>query len=83
MADAVENGEEVVDRSELEQALAELAALEHFGFEHNLACGRGKDQPLADGDLAAGSHQGAPLVFAGRLGEHDFDAAGGFFAFAP
>ncbi len=37
VADAIENGEEVVDRGELKQALAELAALEHFRFEHDLA----------------------------------------------
>ena len=72
----------VHDRSEFEQALAELAALEHFGFEHDFACGRGKDQALADGDLAARAHQGAPLVFTGGLGKHDFNAAGWLLAFA-
>ncbi len=67
---------------ELEQALAELAALEDFGFERDGASGRREDEALADGDFAAGADERAPLIVAGGFGEHDFDAAGGLFAFA-
>jgi hypothetical protein len=113
VADAVEDGEEVDagrigDRSEFEEALAEGAALKDFGFEEDFARGRGEDEALADGNLAAGTHEGAPLVgccglrfvrshpcarrkaqgwgtellWRYRLGEHDFDAAGGLFTLA-
>ena len=43
VADAVERGEEVIDRVEAQQALAEEAALQHLGFESDGAVGRGKD----------------------------------------
>ena len=70
------------DRREAQQPLAELAALQHLGFERDLAGGRGKHQPLADGDLSARPDQRAPAVFAGRFGQHHFDAAGRLFALA-
>ncbi len=55
-----------VHRLEAQQALAELAALQHFGLERDFAGGRGKDEALADGDLSARPDEGAPLVrFAG------------------
>jgi len=66
VADTVERGEEVIDRLEAQQALTELAALQHFSFEGDGAVGRGKDKDLADCDLAAGPDEGAPEVFAGR-----------------
>ncbi len=47
-----------------------------------LADRRWKHQPLADGDLAARPHQRAPLVFARRLGQHHFNAAGWLLPFA-
>jgi hypothetical protein len=37
VADAVEDGEEILHRLELQQALAELAALQHLGFKHDFA----------------------------------------------
>jgi len=79
MADGVEHGEEVVNWRELEQTLTELATLEDFGFERDGAGGRGKDEALADGNLAAGANESAPAVVARRFGEHDFDAAGWLF----
>ena len=82
MADAIEDGEEVVNRGELEQALAELAALKDFGFERDCAGRRGKDEALADGDFAAGTNESAPAIFAGGFGEHDFNAAGRLFTIA-
>ena len=79
VADGVEYGEEVVNRRELEQALAELATLEDFGFKRDRAVRRGKDEALADGDFAAGTNESAPAVVARGFGQHDFDAAGWLF----
>jgi hypothetical protein len=66
VADTVERGEEVIDRLETKQTLAELASLQHFGFEGDGTVGRGKDENLADGDLSSRTDEGAPEVFAGR-----------------
>ena len=63
---------------ELQQTLAELAALDDFGFERNCAVGRREDQALADCDFAAGTNESAPAIFASGFGKHDFDAAGRF-----
>ena len=41
VADAFEDGEEIIDRREFEQPVAELAALKHFGFEHDRPSGAG------------------------------------------
>ena len=60
VADAVEDGEEIVDRFEAQQTLAELAAFENFSLKLDSAVGRGKDQELADGDFSARPDQGAP-----------------------
>jgi hypothetical protein len=83
VADAVEDGEEIVDRRELEETFAELAAFEDFGFKQDFAGWRGKDKALTDGDLAAWADEDAPEVclswFGGGFGEHDFNAAGWFF----
>jgi hypothetical protein len=73
VADAVERGEKIIDRLETQQALAELAALQHLGFERDGAVGRGKDENLADGDFPSRTDEGAPEVFAGRLGQKDFE----------
>ena len=67
VTDLVEDGEEVIllgiwDRSEFEQAFAVFTALENFGFERDGAGGRGEDEPLADGNFAAGTDEGAPEV---------------------
>ncbi len=77
---------EICGRSEAQEALAELAALEHFSFKEYFAGWSGKDEALADGDLAAGFDEGVPLglrrVLADGFGEHDFDLAGGAFTIA-
>ena len=65
VADAVEDGEEIVDRVEAEQALAEVVAFEDFGFERDCAGGRGKDENFADAYFSAGMDEGAPEIFAG------------------
>ena len=80
----VEHREKVVCRpgwGELEQPLAELAALDDFGFECDGAVRRREDEALADGDFAAGTDKGAPAIMADGFSQHDFDAAGRFFAF--
>ncbi len=64
------------------QPVAEFSALQHFGFERNLAVRGGKDKAFTDGDFAAGAHQRVPPVVAHGLGEHHFDAAGWLFLFA-
>ena len=40
------------------------AALQHLGFKHDCAGGRGKNEALADGDLSARPDEGAPEIFA-------------------
>ena len=82
MANAIEDGEEIVDRGELEQPIAELSALKDFGFENNGAVGSREHEAFADGNFSSGAHERAPEVVSGGLGEHDFDSAGGLFAFA-
>jgi hypothetical protein len=64
MADAVEDGEEIVHRLEAQQALAELAALDDFGFKRDAAGRIGENEDLADGYLSAWTDKGAPEVFA-------------------
>ena len=80
VSDAIEDGEEIVDRGELEQPVAELSALEDFGFERNGAVGSREYEAFADGDFSSGPNEGAPEIVTGGLGEHDFDSAGGLFA---
>ena len=82
MTDAVEDFEEVAGGLEAQQSIAEWAAIEDFGFENGFAGECGKDEALTDGDLATGADERAPVVLARGLGEHDFDAASRFFAFA-
>ncbi len=71
VADLVEHGEEVICRvrewRELEKTLAELAALDDFGFERNCAVWRREDQALADGDFAAGANESAPAILRRRV----------------
>jgi hypothetical protein len=62
MADAVEDGEKIVHRFELQKPLAEFAALHHLSFEYKLAGGRRKYKPFADGNLPTRPHKGAPEV---------------------
>jgi hypothetical protein len=80
VADGIEYSEEVVNEGELEQTLAELAALEDFGLKRDGSRRRWKNEALADGDFPAGTNESAPAVVACRFGEHDFDAAGWFFS---
>jgi hypothetical protein len=60
VADAVQNGEEIGDRGKAEQALAKLAALEHFGFQLDGTGGRRKGETLANADFLSRLDQGAP-----------------------
>src|SRR5579875_432364 len=80
--DAVANGEDIPDRRKLNEALAVATAIEHLGFENNLAVRSRKNQPLPDGDLAARPHERAPFIFARGLGQHNFDAAGWLILFS-
>ncbi len=82
VADAIESREEIFHRFELKQPVAELAALEDFGFQFDGAGRRWKDENFADGDFSSRADESVPAIVASRLGEHDFDAAGGFFPFA-
>jgi hypothetical protein len=82
VSDAIENGEEIVDRGELEQPVAELSTLKDFGFESNGAVWSGEHEAFADGNFSSGAHERAPEIVSSGLGEHDFDSAGGLFAFA-
>ncbi len=78
----VEDCEEIVNGSKFEEAVAELAALQHLGFKDNCAVGCGKDQALANGNLPSRPDKSAPEIFAGGLGQHHFDAASGLLMFA-
>ena len=80
VADAIEGSVEIVDRLEAEEAVAVLAAFEDFGLEFDGAGWRGEHENLADGDFASGTDERAPAVIPGRLGEHDFNTAGGRLA---
>ena len=60
---------------EFEQPLAELAALQHLGFQLDDSARRGKTRTLADGHFAPRPHQRPPSVLACGLGQHHFDAA--------
>ncbi len=79
----VEDGLEVRDRGEAQGAFAEVAGGEDLGFEEEFAGGGvGEVEAVAGLDLAAGTDQRGPDVFAwvlvGKLlREQDFDAAGG------
>jgi hypothetical protein len=75
VANRVEHSEEVVNRSEFKKALAELATLEDFGFERDVAVGCGEDKALADGNFAAGTDEGAAAIVADGFDKHDFDTA--------
>lgn len=62
VADAIEDVKEVFGRLELQEAFAEFATVEDFGFEKDFAGWGGKDESLADGYFLAGFDEGAPAV---------------------
>ena len=70
VADAVEHGEEVVDwrrtRAVARRTGRARGLRLRARWRHRR---RGKDEALADGDLAAGTDEGAPAVVAGRFDE--------------
>jgi hypothetical protein len=78
VADAVEDGEEILHRLEREQPLAELAPLQNLRLQHDASGGRRKGQPLAHADLPPRLDQRAPEIFPRlprrhRLGEQHFN----------
>ena len=64
VADAVENGEEILHRIEAQHPCAEFAALDDLGPQRDLAVRRGENQNLTEGDFPARPDQCAPEIFA-------------------
>jgi hypothetical protein len=74
VADAIEGGEKIRDRSEADVALAEFRAGQDFSLEFVLLA---EVQAFTDADLAAGTDQAFPVIWVGRdlSRQQNFNAA--------